>query len=125
MLEGDAGKVSASFCMCLVFNVNIYAVICTKVAAKVRRECTDVEERQVAKFMTHSVDVPRTSYQHLATTEQAVSVYSSLNRQSDEKQPPMKRRKFSADRARAFPPKRRKVPRKALPTHSRQSKNNA
>ncbi len=34
------------------------------IATKVGRECTDVEERQVAKFMTHSVDVARTSYQH-------------------------------------------------------------
>ncbi len=57
---------------------------------------TDVEERQVAKFMTHSIDVARANYQHLATTEQAVSVYSSLNKQRTEtEQPHTKRRKFT------------------------------
>ncbi len=53
------------------------------------RVCSEVEERQVAKFMTHSVDVARGSYQHLATTEQAVSVYTSLNQ--TEKEPPTKK----------------------------------
>ncbi len=39
--------------------------------------------------MTHSVDVARGSYQHLATTEQAVSVIPH-----SEKEPPTKKRRF-------------------------------
>ncbi len=49
------------------------------IATEVGKSCDDVQERQVAKFMTHSVDVARSSYQHLATTKQAVAVYSTLN----------------------------------------------
>ena len=45
------------------------------IATKVGKEGgTDVEERQVAKFMTHSIDVARANYQHLATTEHASCV---------------------------------------------------
>ncbi len=70
------------------------------IATKVAKDCSDSEERQVAKYMTHSLDVARASYQHLATTEQAISVYSSLNKQPTEQGPteqgpPAKRRKFT------------------------------
>ncbi len=111
---------------------------------------TDVEERQVAKFMTHSIDVARANYQHLATTEQAVSVYSSLNKQRTEtEQPHTKRRKFTDTEAKlikdytsshirfvqsiqrrqslCFPQrssKRRSVHRKKFLTNTRQSKDN-
>ncbi len=44
--------------------------------------------------MTHSIEVARASYQHLATTEQAVSVYSSLNKPTDKEEPSTKRRRF-------------------------------
>ncbi len=66
------------------------------IATKVAQYGSDATELQVASYMTHSVEVARANYQHLVTIDQAVSVYSSLNRHTDQnEQSPAKRRKYS------------------------------
>lgn len=41
---------------------------------------SEAEERRVANFMSHSIDVARSSYQHLTDDHRAVDIYQSLHR---------------------------------------------